>query len=585
LHNLVSMASIPSGLCMLVAFATLTISQGGFLQRREFLLGAQNQDHVIDAVVDSALGMKDLHAAREARAAAKSIVARATGLRETEAAAYAKESGDVKTHIAAIKSATDAISKGTGGEYLQTPAASALKKLATTMDISSVDRDMLASFFAQSEGGVAPASASIVGILKQMTDTMEADLASATAEEQASIEEFDGLMAAKTKEINTLTKEIQTKTARLRELGEPVFEQQVLNDTSKVVDANSSKNMKQLVTGTLKKLATATGEDAIKTGDHVIAAANQLVSSNPNSTRGVNGTQKSAKAQPVVIEAMANGTKNASESSQANATQVKTWTWIEPQKDETKQVVEAKSGQSNHETKAAVQSVEHVDTVAIAAKSTQATGGENHQGQGHSTGDVASKAKQEFVADKSAASHQEEKRGGTHGAIVDDEDDDQPAHVTSGEETDLDIDDEPAETLGTEYEDNFDDEDIQTVYLSEAAGTNDASSDNAGYAQFDNQAKSTSLAPVTPDSDADDLHYDDVDDEDDDHSAHFMSGVESYLEMDDEPSEALGSEFEDGLDEEEDLYNLEHDSPYDDDYADDAEEDVEDEYYEEDDGL
>merc|ERR1719305_945021 len=111
--------------------------------------------------------------------------------------------------------------------------ASVVKKLSITMDISNVDRDVLTAFLAQSQD-YAPASGQIVGILKQMTDTMASDLASATAEEEAAIKDFDGLMAAKTKEINSLTKEIESKTARVGELGvELVTQKEDLDDTSK----------------------------------------------------------------------------------------------------------------------------------------------------------------------------------------------------------------------------------------------------------------------------------------------------------------------------------------------------------------
>merc|ERR1740117_2209060 len=65
---------------------------------------------------------------------------------------------------------------------------------------------------------------------------MAADLASATAEEDASIKEFNGLMAAKTKEINALTKEIETKTALIGELGvQLVTQKEDLDDTSKAL--------------------------------------------------------------------------------------------------------------------------------------------------------------------------------------------------------------------------------------------------------------------------------------------------------------------------------------------------------------
>merc|ERR1719197_851280 len=105
-----------------------------------------------------------------------------------------------------MKKATAAIEKGAGGAFLQTSTASILKKLSITVDISSVDRDVLTSFLTQSsDSGYAPASGQITGILKQMTDTMEKELASATSEEEAAISDFNGLMAAKSKEINALT--------------------------------------------------------------------------------------------------------------------------------------------------------------------------------------------------------------------------------------------------------------------------------------------------------------------------------------------------------------------------------------------
>jgi len=180
----------------------------------------------------------DLKSAQESRAAAKEAVAKATSLREKEAAAYAKESGEFETNLAAMKKATAAVEKGMGGAFLQTSAASALKQISITMDMSAMDREVLTAFLTQSDNaGYAPASGEIVGILKQMTDTMASELASATAEEQASIKDFNGLMAAKTKEINALTKEVESKTARVGELGvQLVTEKGDLDDTIKMLE-------------------------------------------------------------------------------------------------------------------------------------------------------------------------------------------------------------------------------------------------------------------------------------------------------------------------------------------------------------
>merc|ERR1719465_131280 len=104
-----------------------------------------------------------------------------------------------------------------GSGFLQTNSASVVRQLSINMDMSNVDREMLASFLS-SKTGYAPASGEIVGILKQMDDEMKADLASATANEEAAIKAFDGLVAAKTKEINALQKSIETKTARVGEI-------------------------------------------------------------------------------------------------------------------------------------------------------------------------------------------------------------------------------------------------------------------------------------------------------------------------------------------------------------------------------
>merc|ERR1719352_1705449 len=179
----------------------------------------------------------DLKTAQTDRAAAKTAVAKATALREKEASAFATESSELKTNIAATKKATAAIEKGMGGAFLQTSVGSILKELSVTMDISSIDREMLTSFLTQGQGessGYAPASGQITGILKQMIDTMEKNLATATDEENAAIKDFNGLMAAKTKEINALTKEVESKTSRIGELGaELVTLKKDLDDTTK----------------------------------------------------------------------------------------------------------------------------------------------------------------------------------------------------------------------------------------------------------------------------------------------------------------------------------------------------------------
>merc|ERR1719146_334363 len=67
-----------------------------------------------------------------------------------------------------------------------------------------------------------------------MKDTMDASLEKATSEEQAAVKDFNALVAAKTKQINALTKEVESKTARIGELGvELVTLKEDLDDTTK----------------------------------------------------------------------------------------------------------------------------------------------------------------------------------------------------------------------------------------------------------------------------------------------------------------------------------------------------------------
>merc|ERR1712232_1197642 len=149
------------------------------------------------------MGETDLKAHQTDRSAAKE--------------AFAKASADLKTNLAALGKAIPAIEKGMSG-FLQTNTASVLRQLSITLDMSSVDRELLTSFLSE-KTGYSPASGEIVGILKTMEDEMSKDLSDATASENEAIAAFEGLVKAKTKEINALTKAIESKTTRIGDLG------------------------------------------------------------------------------------------------------------------------------------------------------------------------------------------------------------------------------------------------------------------------------------------------------------------------------------------------------------------------------
>jgi chromosome segregation ATPase len=198
----------------------------------------------------------DLKQHQQDRTDAKEAMASATELRKKEAAAFAKESADAKTNIAALAAATAAIEKGSTG-FLQTNAAKLLRTVAIEKaDISDSARQELLSFLSGSEEqGYVPQSGEIVGILKQMHDEMSAGLADATAAEENAIQTYDALMAAKKKEVAALSAQIEEEIKRIGELGvEIAGMSNDLEDTKEAL-AEDTKFLAELNAGCDKKAA------------------------------------------------------------------------------------------------------------------------------------------------------------------------------------------------------------------------------------------------------------------------------------------------------------------------------------------
>merc|ERR1719310_1252367 len=95
---------------------------------------------------------EDLKQHQADRSAAKAAMADAKAVRTKEAAAYAKVSSENKADIAATEKATAAIEKGMGAAFVQTPAATVLRRIAEKRQEEDV-----VSFLAGSQGeGYAP---------------------------------------------------------------------------------------------------------------------------------------------------------------------------------------------------------------------------------------------------------------------------------------------------------------------------------------------------------------------------------------------------------------------------------------------
>jgi len=117
-------------------------------------------------------------------------------------------------------------------------------------------RQMLLSFLSGTTSeGYAPKSGEITGILKQMGDEMAAGLADAEKAEGDAVSTYEAMMGAKTKEVNTLTVQIEEEMMRLGELNVLLADDS--NDLEETRDtlAEDQKYLAQLERGCATKTA------------------------------------------------------------------------------------------------------------------------------------------------------------------------------------------------------------------------------------------------------------------------------------------------------------------------------------------
>ncbi|CAK0855898.1 unnamed protein product [Prorocentrum cordatum] len=152
------------------------------------------------------------------RAEAKDQMAKATALRTQQSTAFMKLKSDADTNISAIAAAVAAIEKGMGASFLQSSSANLIRTYAMEKaNMRDADRQHLLAFLS-SAASYAPKSGEITGILKEMGDEMGADLLAATKAEEDAKATYDAMMSAKTKEVTTLTAQIEEEMMRLGEL-------------------------------------------------------------------------------------------------------------------------------------------------------------------------------------------------------------------------------------------------------------------------------------------------------------------------------------------------------------------------------
>lgn len=163
----------------------------------------------------------DLKEHQTSRAEAKTAMEEAIAIRQKEAAAYAKFKEDSDDNLGALAKAIPAVETGMRGSFLQTTAASVLRRFTMEKaELQDETRQELLAFLSGKESeDYAPQSGQIVGILKTMEEEMEKALADATATEQEAIKSFEALIEAKTKEVDALTAQIEEEQTRIGNLG------------------------------------------------------------------------------------------------------------------------------------------------------------------------------------------------------------------------------------------------------------------------------------------------------------------------------------------------------------------------------
>jgi len=225
---------------------------------------------------------EELKTARADLASAKAAMKEATAMREKEAAAFGAEKADADSNLFAILGrctvqkpggeytvgecskvggqfvgAIPALEKGMAGAFLQTSAADVLKRLVLgKQDMFEEDDKKNILAFLSGSSSYAPQSGQILGILKQMADTMNANLAAATSEEEAAIKVYQELMDAKTKEANALQASIESKIKKIGDLAVSIV--QMKNDLSETEAALLED--KQFLADLDKSCATKTSE-------------------------------------------------------------------------------------------------------------------------------------------------------------------------------------------------------------------------------------------------------------------------------------------------------------------------------------
>merc|ERR1719197_241822 len=211
------------------------------------------------------------------REAAKKDMAEAEAIRTKEKSEYEATAADSKANIAALSGAIPAIEKGLGGASLiQLPHSDRLMKIANAaQNLDSFDRESLTAFLQQKTGEGAPGTDTIVGIMKQMLETMEKSSAEADADEAKAAAAFADLSGSKNKEVEVATAAIETKTVRSGELAVSTVQAQNALDDAEAELADAQKMLATLKVQCVEKTKEFQARSALRAEE--VAAISEAI--------------------------------------------------------------------------------------------------------------------------------------------------------------------------------------------------------------------------------------------------------------------------------------------------------------------
>merc|ERR1740123_1445008 len=113
-------------------------------------------------------------------------------------------------------------------------------------DVADDDREVLVAFLSGKVGDASPGTDQIIGMLKQMEDSMKSVLSDGVKDEEAAIKTYDEMMESKSQEVEALTESIDEKMRLIGELAIDLVEmKEDLSDTeaSLLKDKEFIKNL------------------------------------------------------------------------------------------------------------------------------------------------------------------------------------------------------------------------------------------------------------------------------------------------------------------------------------------------------